>query len=298
MIVFCFHHTFCILSAKDCLFYITSNFDTLQCVIEAKIKRPRDKIDMKKINKYLLLIILIAFISCEDNSTSSEFKEENVSLAVSVSHYYGDNLVEPEVSVHTNSSGNEIKFFKLHYLLTNFVLVNSEGKEIVIDSSAAYINMTEGLVDFVLPNIPIGDYKEIKFLLGVDSTTNHQSQNTFPASSPLNPIINNLYWDWIDGFIFCSVEGYHYKEGQEIGSFAYHIGMDENLMRISIKNEFKVAKDKPLELVFDLSAYFESPNLINITENAPITHSNKTADFGLSSKLSENLLHAFKLKGK
>ncbi len=252
--------------------------------------------------KSIFYIILISFslllFSCEENSTSTELQVENVSLSVSLEHYFGNHIVEPEVSVHTNSSGNEIKFFKLHYLLTNFVLVNSLGEETILDSSAAYINMTEGRVDFVLPNVPVGNYKEIKFLLGVDSTTNHQSQNTFPASSPLNPIINNLYWDWIDGFIFCSVEGYHYKDGQEMGSFAYHIGMDENLMQISIKNEFNVAKDSQLELVFDLSAYFESPNVINITENAPITHSNKTADFGLSSKLSENLLHAFKLKGE
>ena len=252
--------------------------------------------------KYLYTVLIISsallFASCDSSSTSNEPEEENVNLSVSVSHYFGDVLVDPEVSVHTNSAGNEVRFTKLHYLLTNFVLVNSEGKEIVVDSSAAYVNMTEGRVDFVLPNIPVGDYKEVKFLLGVDSATNNRNQNSFVATSPLNPIINNLYWNMIDGFIFCSVEGRHYKDGQSKGTFAYHIGLDENLMQIQIKKEFKVIADFPLELVFDLSAYFESPHVINITENAPITHSDKAADFGLSSKLSENLLNAFKLKGE
>jgi len=56
-----------------------------------------------------------------------------------------------------------------------------------------------------------------------------------------------------------------------------------------------VGDGTPLNIVFDLSEYFETPNIINITENAPITHSDKDADFGLSSKISENLLNAFSI---
>lgn len=251
---------------------------------------------MKMYLNAIAFLSLMLLFGCEDNGTISEPPIENVTLPVKMNHYFGDKSVDPEVSIHTNSSGNEVKFTKLHYLLTDFVLINSEGEEVKVDSSSAYINMTEGLVDFTLPNIPVGNYKEIKFLLGVDSTTNHQNPNSFPATSPLNPIINNLYWNWMDGFIFCSVEGFHYKDEQLKGSFAYHVGLDNNLMPISIREEFQVNKDILLELVFDLSAYFESPHVINITENAPITHSNSAADFGLSSKLSENLLNAFKLK--
>ncbi len=251
--------------------------------------------------KFYITTIVICFglflFGCESNSTNSDPIKENVTLSVTMNHTFGQENVDPEVTMHTNSSGNEIRFSKLHYLLTNFVLVNISGEEIVLDSAAAYINMSDGRVSFELPNIPEDDYTELRFLLGVDSTTNHQDPNLFAASSPLNPIINNLHWGWMDGFIFCSVEGYHYKDGQMKGAFAYHVGLDENLMKINIQNNFKVKKSVPLELNFDLSAYFESPHVINITENAPITHSDKAADFGLSSKLSENLLNAFTIKG-
>jgi hypothetical protein len=251
--------------------------------------------------KTQFITIVICFglllLGCESNTTSSDPIKEKVTLSVTMNHTFGQESIDPEVSVHTNSSGNEIRFSKLHYLMTNFVLVNSSGEEVVLDSSAAYINMSEGRVDFELQNIPEGDYTEIRFLLGVDSLTNHTDPSMFPASSPLNPIINNLHWGWLDGFIFCSVEGYHSKNGEKRGSFAYHIGLDENLMNISIKNDFKIEKDKFIDLIFDLSAYFESPHVINITENAPITHSDKAADFGLSNKLSENLLNAFRMKG-
>lgn len=253
---------------------------------------------MKPIIATIAIYFALILISCESNTTSSDPIKEKVTLRVTMNHIFGQDDVDPEISVHTNSSGNEIKFSKLHYLMTNFVLVNSSGEEIVLDSSSAYINMADGRVSFELPNIPEDDYTELRFLLGVDSVTNHQDPNTFGASSPLNPIVNNLYWGWMDGFIFCSVEGYHYKGGQLKGAFAYHIGLDVNLMKINIQNEFKVKKGVPLELNFDLSAYFESPNVINITENAPITHSDKAADFGLSSKLSENLLNAFSIKGE
>lgn len=252
---------------------------------------------MNKCITAFVISFALLLVSCDNNTTSSEPTKENVTLSVTMDHSFGQEMVDPEVSMHTNSSGNEIRFSKLHYLMTNFVLVNSSGEEIVLDSSAAYINMADGRVSFDLPNIQVDDYTELRFLLGVDSTTNHQNPNLFAASSPLNPIINNLYWDWLNGFIFCSVEGYHYKDGQMKGAFAYHIGLDENLMKIKIKNNFKVKKGTPLELNFDLAAYFESPNVINITENAPITHSDKAADFGLSSKLSENLLNAFSIKG-
>jgi hypothetical protein len=252
---------------------------------------------MKSIYTALAISILFLLIGCDDNSTSSEPAAEVVALNINIEHYFGDELVEPDISVHTNSSGNEVIFSKLHYLLTDFVLTNKEGEEIIIDSSSAYINMAEGRVDFTLDSVPEGEYIGISFLLGVDSTTNHQNPNKFGASSPLNPIINNLYWDWMDGFIFCSVEGYHYKGGELKGAFAYHIGLDENLMQININDSFTVNKDEVVGLKFDMAEYFESPNVINITENAPITHSDKDADFGLSSKISENLLNAFTING-
>jgi len=252
---------------------------------------------MKSIIAAIAICFALMLISCESNTTNSDPIKENVTLTVTITHTFGLEDVEPEISIHKNSSGNDIKFSKLHYLLTNFVLINSTGEEINIDSSAAYINLAEGRLSFQLRNIPEDDYTELRFLLGVDSSTNHQNPNLFAASSPLNPIINNLYWDWMDGFIFCSVEGYHYEDNALKGAFAYHVGLDENLMKINIKNNFNVKYGEPLELNFDLSAYFESPNVINITENAPITHSDKAADFGLSSKLSENLLNAFSITG-
>ncbi|MCB0701538.1 MAG: hypothetical protein KDC55_02410 [Ignavibacteriae bacterium] len=251
-------------------------------------------------NKTIYIVVfctILLLLGCKNDTTNNSPVKENVTLKVTINHKFGQENVVPEVSVHTNSSGNEIKFTKLHYIMTNFVLVDSEGNELKIDSSAAYINMTEGRVDFELGNIPEGNYSELKFYLGVDSVTNHQNPNSFSANSPLNPITNNLYWDWMDGFIFCSIEGYHFKESEPKGAFAYHIGLDENLMIISIKDDFEVRKDKSLELVFDLSAYFEYPYVINISENAPITHSDKAADFGLSSKLSKNLLNAFRIDG-
>jgi methanobactin biosynthesis MbnP-like protein len=251
-------------------------------------------------NKYITAIVIISallFTSCSNNSTSSDTTKEEVTLIVTIDHAFGLETVDPEVSIHTNTSGNEIRFSKLHYLLTNFVLVNSIGEEIVLDSAVAYINMADGRVTFQLPNIPEDDYIGLKFLLGVDSISNHQNPNLFAATSPLNPIINNLYWDWLDGFIFCSLEGYHFKDGQPKGAFAYHIGLDENLMRINIENKFNVKKGTTIKLNFDLAAFFEYPYVINITENAPITHSDKAADFGLSSKLSKNLLNAFTIKG-
>jgi hypothetical protein len=250
---------------------------------------------MKSIYITLALSLLILNFSCDESSTRSEPVAKNVALEITMTHTFGNEEVEPDISVHTNSSGNEIIFSKLHYLLTEFTLTNEDGDKIEVDSSSAYINMSEGRVKFTLDSIPEGSYSGISFFLGVDSTINHQNPNKFEATSPLNPIINNLYWDWMDGFIFCSVEGYHYKDNELKGAFAYHIGLDENLMEISINNNFNVGDGTPLNIVFDLSEYFETPNIINITENAPITHSDKDADFGLSSKISENLLNAFSI---
>lgn len=246
---------------------------------------------------FIATFFALLIIGCEESSTSNNSVPNRVTLTINMNHYFGDEIVEPDISVHTNSSGNEIIFSKLHYLMTDFKLIDKDGNEVIIDSSMAYINLAEERVSFLLDSIPEGNYSGISFYLGVDSVTNHQNPNTFSATSPLNPIINNLYWDWMDGFIFCSVEGFHYKDEVFIGAFAYHIGLDENLMEIEINSNFSVSKDKDLDIVFDLAEYFESPNVINITENAPITHSDKDADFGLSSKISENLLNAFRLKG-
>lgn len=253
---------------------------------------------MIKIRFLLLVAISSLVLSCGDSSTSQVEETNFTAIKMNMNHVFGDSDVIVDESIHVNSSGNRIKFAKLHYLLTGFELIKTDGESIKLDSVSAYINLGDDLTSFVIEDIPTGKYSELRFILGVDSITNHQNPNTFPAKSPLNPIINNLYWDWVDGFIFCSVEGYHYGEQNNLlGAFAYHIGKDENIMNIQIDKEFSIEEGKELDLIFDLSAYFESPHLINITENSPITHSNKDVDFGLSSKLSENLLNAFQIKG-
>ena len=252
---------------------------------------------MKQIQSLLLLLFtlttLFSISSCGNDDDMPE--PQNYELTVQFSHNFNGKDFAYDVFDYTNEAGNIINFTTIRYLISDIELVKADGSILKMEDKFAYINPKEGYNDFVLNEVPKGDYKGLNFVIGLDSISNHSNPNLYEPDHPLNPLINNMHWSWAGGYIFLSLEGHYQMQGNP-GSkgFSYHIGLLENRMPIQTSEVFTLDKAKTLQIEMMMEECFRNPNMIDI-DKGNVTHS--TSDGGLATNIKNNTLNAFKIVG-
>ncbi|NGM65056.1 MbnP family protein [Sphingobacterium sp. SGR-19] len=181
---------------------------------------------MKKLKNYLLLpaCSLAFFISCnnDDNPVANNitlhfnntFKEKTIQL--------GD-ATSSTATVNTSAEGQVHHFSELKYVISNIRLIKADGAEFPynvndLDKGATVINQAKPqTLDYVLTNIPAGEYKQIKFGLGVKSELNTLDQVRFPnfyAEAGAND--TKMHWEWGTGYRFTKIEGFYDTDHKEL----------------------------------------------------------------------------------
>lgn len=191
--------------------------------------------NMKTLKNYLLLSICsLTFIACSkdgDNPVSNNitlhfnntFKNETIVLG---------NATAATATKNTSAEGQTHHFSELKYVVSNIRLVKADGGEIPyhtdnLDQGATVINQAkpQSLV-YVLSDIPGGEYKQIKFGLGVKHELNTLDEVKFPnfyAEAGEND--TDMHWQWATGYRFTKLEGYY---GEANDAMALHTGSTLN----------------------------------------------------------------------
>lgn len=133
---------------------------------------------------------------------------------------------------YTNAMGERLKFSTFNYYVSNFVLIKAYGSEFVVPKDSCYFLCKQeqpASRKIKLRNVPAGDYKAVRFVLGVDSL-----KSVSPASERLGVLdpatgASGMYWNWNAGYIFVKVEGTSpdapLDQGANDRIFQYHIGL-------------------------------------------------------------------------
>ncbi|MGO1649755.1 MAG: MbnP family protein [Sphingobacterium sp.] len=181
---------------------------------------------MKTLKNYLSLFLsVLALISCSDNNDDSvanditlhfdnTFKEEAIVL--------GD-ASSPAATKHTSAEGQIHHFSELKYVISNIRLVKADGSEFPyhindLDKGATVVNQAKPqTLDYVLTTIPAGEYKQIKFGLGVKAELNTLDQARFPgfyAAAGAND--TDMMWQWATGYRFTKIEGFYEEDNRAL----------------------------------------------------------------------------------
>lgn len=181
---------------------------------------------MKNFKKYLLVSAAsLALVSCSSDDSSpaannvilefnNTFKDKTIVL--------GD-ATSTSASVNTSAEGQLHQFSELKYVISNIRLIKSDGREIPynvndLDHGATVIDQAkESTLSYVLNNIPAGEYKQIKFGLGVRSDLNTLNQVKFPvfyASAGAND--TEMMWEWGTGYRFTKIEGFYEADKKQM----------------------------------------------------------------------------------
>lgn len=181
---------------------------------------------MKNLKKYLLLsAISLAVASCSNDDSSSAannvtlefantFKEKTIVL--------GD-ATSTSATVNVSAEGQIHHFSELKYVISNIRLVKNDGNEIPynvndLDKGATVINQAKPeTLNYVLNNIPKGEYKQIKFGLGVRSDLNTLDEVRFPAFYAAAGVNDTeMMWEWGTGYRFTKIEGFYESDNKEM----------------------------------------------------------------------------------
>lgn len=181
---------------------------------------------MKNLKKYLLsAVISAAFISCNSNDDQpvannvtlefiNTFKDQRIIL--------GD-ATATNATVNTSAAGQTHYFSELKYVISNIRLIKADGTEIPynvnnLDKGATVIDQAKpASLNYVLNNISAGEYKQIKFGLGVKNSLNTLDQVRFPnfyAAAGAND--TKMMWEWGAGYRFTKIEGFYDTDKKEL----------------------------------------------------------------------------------
>lgn len=187
----------------------------------------------------------------------------------------------------------------VRFYMSNIRLIKSDGSEYPLTGQYQLIDLSKS--HFHLGEVPVGDYKGLKFSVGLDSATNHMDPTVYPSTNPLAMQSPNMHWSWNSGYIFMMVEGSCDTTvantdvltlGQYSHSMFYHLGMDMLLRNVDLSNSaFSIVSgtDKYVSIQMDMNEFFTGVDLK--TENQTHTMDNMM----VATKTANNISTMFSI---
>ncbi len=181
-----------------------------------------------------LLLAMAAITSCKEKNPEQIVDEivDEVDTPTKVAIHFNplwenqDFLME---SVYHDNFGNRIRVDKFMQYMSSLTLVNESGDDVVLKDFHLMDFMVDNSFEF---EVPPGNYKEIKFGIGVPEADNKdQDPSQYANSHPLSVAgSQGMFWTWNTGYIFLKFEGKVDTTGVEgnelLWPVAIHIGDD------------------------------------------------------------------------
>lgn len=196
--------------------------------------------NLKINNKSIIIFVVIGFVfisSCSKNKPGimddSLYKG---SLMFHIHSYIDGQEVEDYGAEYSTKEGRRISLTIAQLYISGIQLVKLDGSIYEV-GNAKFLKVLENEI-YMIENIPVGNYKSIRFKVGLDSTT-----NSFEPFIPSDSSILNQSSMWFsnvvqpDGYVFINVQGIIDTSSNftmETAPFIYKIGTNSNLVSINM----------------------------------------------------------------
>lgn len=228
---------------------------------------------MKRSTRQYFAVILFFlgnfFLSCKKDTTEPDTTSTG-SFEIEFEHRVGNQPFVLNSQSYLNANGDDFKVNVFKYYVSNLVLVKDDGSETVVPETYFLIDASDAASRFQqLNHIPAGDYKAIRFTVGVDSLRNHSGAQT----GALDPA-RGMFWTWNSGYIFLMFEGSSTMSTAPGQKLTFHIGGSKapnNTVRTVTQNFntlLRIRKDSRPELHFfvDVAALFKGVNTVEFSK--------------------------------
>ncbi|WP_028296963.1 MbnP family protein [Olivibacter sitiensis] len=179
---------------------------------------------MKTSKNYLpLSFFLLVIASCgKDNPVANNITLHFDNTFSSTTIVLGD-ATSSTATVNTSADGQLHHFSELKYVISNIRLIKADGSEIPynindLDNGATVVDHSKPqTLDYILSNIPAGEYRQLKFGLGVRPELNTLDEARFPdfyAKAGAND--TQMHWEWGTGYRFTKIEGFYDTDNKQL----------------------------------------------------------------------------------
>jgi cytochrome c peroxidase len=204
----------------------------------------------------------------------------------------GENL-QPASFRYQTSAGETFSITRVSYLVSEFALQRNDGSWLEISNSVAWLDYEQNRNSIRLDKISPGEFRAVRFLVGLNTNLNHADIAQFPAAHPLNPNVNGLHWSWQGGFIFLALEGLWRNSSGAMDGWAFHLARDTNAVRITLAAPLEITNETKVEMDFDLATLLNAPRPLSFVKDGSSTHS-RDGD-PISAALVKNFSGAFRV---
>ncbi|MGO4293735.1 MbnP family protein [Chitinophaga sp. RAB17] len=152
--------------------------------------------------------------------TSPDTHRASSSLQLSIKHIMGQQPLVRNQVTYINAAGEPFTISRFRYFLSNFSLESASGDTVVLPP--AYFLVDDAIntsTTIRLDNVPAGQYKCIRFLIGVDSIRNMSGVQSGALS-----VETGMFWTWNSGYIMAQIEGHSTAIASPTKEFLFHVG--------------------------------------------------------------------------
>lgn len=256
---------------------------------------------MNLITKGSLAVALLAgamvFNACKKddpkpNTTPNPAPARTGNASIEFEHVAGTAALAPNTD-YTNAHGETYRVSKLKYYVSRPVLIKEDGTELPLNQYHLIDFSNTSRLEADLDTVPTGNYKGIRFNLGVDSSRNYAGDQV----GALDPA-NGMFWTWNTGYAFMQFEGTSPASTGTGNRFVWHYGganaTGNYLRTVSINFAstplvIKAGKASHVHVGTDVSKIFQSAGSIKIAD-VSMAHGGAT-----STVLANNAAQAFSL---
>ena len=228
------------------------------------------KINIK--NALLIIALTVGIVSCKKKGKEPEPESQKTTQNMTLNFTtIANNTPLNLANSYTTSTGAKYKIASHRYYVSNIRLVKDNGSEYAVSGKVLLVNCT--IPNYDLGEVPIDSYIGIRFMVGLDSVTNHTDPTPYPISDPLSIQSPGIHWGWNSGYIFMMTEGscdttanntdVPNMFGDYNHSMFYHIGTDPLKRNVDLQRHFHVTADASYKLKIneDLNVMLNGVNI-------------------------------------
>ncbi|MFN5418418.1 MAG: MbnP family protein [Flavobacteriia bacterium] len=201
-------------------------------------------------------VLILALSSCKKEKIEPEPAQGNGTVSVNLKHHWGistDPFALGTQYIHP-MNGDTMTFSTYKYYISNFKLKKSDGTWYTHPESYFLVDLSNPASSILsLTGVPEGEYTDLQYTMGVDSTRNCSGAQAGALSTT-----NNMFWSWNSGYIMIKAEGQ--SPNAAMGDFAFHLGGYKGEFNVvTVKNQnfssnnLTVTKDKNSEIHFNVN---------------------------------------------
>lgn len=236
---------------------------------------------MKKTQLILILLAAMALVSCKKPASYGE-------LCVNIGYSVNGKALNTDSLCYCNEAGNEFMITEIQWFISKMELQDERGKWVTLEPRFFYIdtNIPESQT-LRIALIPVGKYKTLRFVFGLDKDDNRTGLFTDPPES-------EMFWPDLlgGGYHYMKLNGKYLDAEGQLSPLAIHLGIGQNedhshfyqnYFTVELPIDFTITEtfENQLDLTMIIDNWFRNPNLYDFNEYGSHIMQNQAAQQAL-----------------